>query len=119
MIAELEALRRHKLLIAFIVDDNLIGNKVAAKDLLRDIAEWQAAEGYPLQFFTEASLNLAEDEEMMALMVAANITVVFIGIETPNEESLRETKSSRTSGAERSSIGSARCRTPAWRSGAA
>ncbi|MCB0944133.1 MAG: B12-binding domain-containing radical SAM protein, partial [Mycobacterium sp.] len=92
VIAELEALRRHKLLIAFIVDDNLIGNKVAAKDLLRDIAEWQAAEGYPLQFFTEASLNLAEDEEMMALMVAANITVVFIGIETPNEESLRETK---------------------------
>ena len=92
VIAELEALRRHKLLIAFIVDDNLIGNKVAAKELLRDIAEWQAAEGYPLQFFTEASLNLAEDEEMMALMVAANITVVFIGIETPNEESLRETK---------------------------
>ena len=92
VIAELEALRKHKLLIAFIVDDNLIGNKVAAKKLLRDIAEWQAAEGYPLQFFTEASLNLAEDEEMMALMVAANITVVFIGIETPNEESLRETK---------------------------
>lgn len=92
VIAELEALRKEKLLIAFIVDDNLIGNKVAAKKLLRDVAAWQAAEGYPLQFFTEASLNLAEDDELMELMVAANIVVVFIGIETPNEESLIETK---------------------------
>ena len=92
VIAELEALRKQNLPIAFIVDDNLIGNKVAAKALLRDVAEWQAAEGYPLQFFTEASLNLAEDDELMELMVAANITVVFIGIESPNEESLRETK---------------------------
>ncbi|WP_167104715.1 B12-binding domain-containing radical SAM protein [Mycobacterium sp. DL592] len=92
VIAELEALRKQKLPIAFIVDDNLIGNKVAAKALLRDVAEWQAAQGYPLQFFTEASLNLSEDDELMELMVAANITVVFIGIETPNEESLRETK---------------------------
>lgn len=92
VIAELEAMRRQKLLIAFIVDDNLIGNKVAVKTLLRDVAAWQVAEGYPFQFFTEASLNLAEDDELMELMVAANITAVFIGIETPNEESLRETK---------------------------
>ena len=91
VIAELEALRKEHLPIAFIVDDNLIGNKVAAKALLRDVAEWQAAEGYPFQFFTEASLNLSEDDELMELMVAANITVVFIGIESPNEESLRET----------------------------
>ena len=92
VIAELEALRRQHLPIAFIVDDNLIGNKVAAKALLRDVAAWQAAEGYPLQFFTEASLNLSEDDELMELMVAANVTVVFIGIESPNEESLREAK---------------------------
>jgi len=92
VIAELEALRKQNLPIAFIVDDNLIGNKVAAKALLRDVAAWQAAEGYPFQFFTEASLNLSEDDELMELMVAANITVVFIGIESPNEESLREAK---------------------------
>jgi radical SAM superfamily enzyme YgiQ (UPF0313 family) len=92
VIAELEAMRKQNLLIAFIVDDNLIGNKVAVKTLLRDVAAWQAANGYPFQFFTEASLNLAEDDELMELMVAANITVVFIGIESPNEESLRETK---------------------------
>jgi len=92
VIAELEALRHQRLTIAFIVDDNLIGNKAAVKVLLRDIAAWQEAEGYPFSFFTEASLNLAEDDELMALMDAANIQVVFIGIESPNEESLRETK---------------------------
>ena len=92
VIAELEALRKQNLPMAFIVDDNLIGNKVAVKKLLRDVAAWQAAEGYPLTFFTEASLNLSEDDELMELMVAANIQVVFIGIESPNEESLRETK---------------------------
>lgn len=92
VIAELDALRKQNLPIAFIVDDNLIGNKVAVKPLLRDVAAWQAAEGYPLQFFTEASLNLSEDDELMELMIAANITVVFIGIESPNEESLREAK---------------------------
>ena len=48
--------------------------------------------GYPLTFFTEASLDLADDEELMQLMVEANISTVFVGIESPNEESLRETK---------------------------
>ena len=92
VIAELEAMRKQHMPIAFIVDDNLIGNKIAVKKLLRDVAAWQAAEGYPFTFFTEASLNLSEDDELMELMVAANIMVVFIGIESPNEESLRETK---------------------------
>ena len=51
-----------------------------------------AAEGYPFTFFTEASIDLADDAELMELMVEANIATVFIGIESPNEESLRETK---------------------------
>ncbi|MGO8936425.1 MAG: B12-binding domain-containing radical SAM protein [Mycobacterium sp.] len=92
VIAELEAMRKQRIQLAFIADDNLIGNKIAMKELLRDVAAWQAAEGYPLAFFTEASLNLSEDDELMELMDAANINVVFIGIESPNEESLRETK---------------------------
>jgi len=92
VIAELEAMRKQHMRIAFIVDDNLIGNKVAVKKLLRDVAAWQAAEGYPFTFLTEASLNLSEDDELMELMDAANILTVFIGIESPNEESLRETK---------------------------
>ena len=92
VIAELEAMRKQHLKMAFIVDDNLIGNKMAVKELLRDLIAWQTAEGYPFTFFTEASLNLAEDEELIQLMDAANIVTVFIGIESPNEESLRETK---------------------------
>lgn len=77
---------------AFIVDDNLIGNKQAIKTLLRDVIDWQNDKGYPLTFFTEASLDLADDPELLRLMVDANISTVFVGIESPNEESLRETK---------------------------
>ena len=78
--------------IAFIVDDNLIGNKVQIKKVLQDVAEWQRSKGFPLTFFTEASLDLADDVELMQLMVDCNIQTVFIGIESPNEASLRETK---------------------------
>jgi radical SAM superfamily enzyme YgiQ (UPF0313 family) len=92
VIAELEALRAQNMRVVFIVDDNLIGNKKAIKVLLRDVIAWQQANGYPLIFFTEASLDLADDPELMQLMVDVNITSVFVGIESPNEESLRETK---------------------------
>jgi radical SAM superfamily enzyme YgiQ (UPF0313 family) len=91
IIAELESLVAQRMHIVFIVDDNLIGNKKAVKALLKDVIAWQQAEGYPLTFFTEASLDLAEDPELMQLMTEANIQTVFIGIESPNEESLRET----------------------------
>ncbi len=91
VLAELEALRG-KVRILFIVDDNLIGNKRAVKPLLREVARYQREHGYPFIFFTEASLDLAEDDELMGLMVDANIVGVFVGIESPNEESLRETK---------------------------
>jgi radical SAM superfamily enzyme YgiQ (UPF0313 family) len=92
VIAELEALRRQKIEIAFIVDDNLIGNKKAIKVLLRDLIDYQRANGYPFDFFTETSLDLAEDDELLELMVEANIISVFVGIESPNEKSLQETK---------------------------
>jgi radical SAM superfamily enzyme YgiQ (UPF0313 family) len=89
---ELDAMRREKMRIVFIVDDNLIGNKKAIKEVLRAVVEWQHKNGYPLVFFTEASIDLADDPELMDLMVEANIIAVFIGIESPNEASLRETK---------------------------
>jgi radical SAM superfamily enzyme YgiQ (UPF0313 family) len=92
VIAELEALRAEGVKIAFVVDDNLIGNKRAIKPVLREVAAWQRRNGYPLSLFTEASLDLADDPELMAVMDEANILAVFIGIESPNEESLRETK---------------------------
>src|SRR5207248_7711705 len=72
--------------------DNLIGNKKAIKVLLRDLIAYQRANAYPFDFFTEASLDLAEDAELMELMVEANIISVFIGIESPNEKSLKETR---------------------------
>jgi radical SAM superfamily enzyme YgiQ (UPF0313 family) len=92
IIAELEALRAQGLRILFIVDDNLIGNKKAIKEVLRDVAAWQRRHGFPFSFFTEASIDMADDPELMELMVEANILAVFIGIESPREDSLRETK---------------------------
>ena len=92
VIAELEALVEQKIETVFVVDDNLIGNKRAIKELLRDIIEWQQKRGFPLMFFTEASIDLADDEELMRLMTEANFVSVFIGIESPNEDSLLETK---------------------------
>ena len=60
IIAEIEALRAQNISFAFVVDDNLIGNKKAIKVLLRDLVAWQQEQGYPMSFFTEASLDLAE-----------------------------------------------------------
>ena len=92
VLAELDGLLAAGKRTAFIVDDNLIGNKKAIKLLLRDVIAWQQANGYPLMFATEASIDLAEDSELIRLMVDANISEVFIGIETTNEAALRETK---------------------------
>jgi radical SAM superfamily enzyme YgiQ (UPF0313 family) len=72
----------------FIVDDNFIGNKKRAKELLTAMAEWGRTHGYPFRFITEASLNLADDLELLQLMKDARFTSVFLGIETPDELSL-------------------------------
>jgi radical SAM superfamily enzyme YgiQ (UPF0313 family) len=88
---ELDALRARGVHSVFFVDDNLIGNKPAAKELLRYLAEYQREHGYRFQLGTEASLNLAQDPELLALFRAANFGWVFIGIESPDEASLKET----------------------------
>ena len=92
VIAELDNLVAAGKRDAFVVDDNLIGNKKAIKPILRDIISWQKKNGYPLTLTTEASIDLAEDDEMVELMVEANFESVFIGIESPNDEALRHTK---------------------------
>jgi radical SAM superfamily enzyme YgiQ (UPF0313 family) len=92
IIAELEALRVLEVPLVFVVDDNLIGNKKEMKKILRHVIAWQQAKGYPLTFVTEASLDLADDDELMRLMVEANFNGVFVGIESTNEDALRETK---------------------------
>jgi len=72
----------------FLVDDNFIGNARNAKLLLQAIRQWQQEKGYPFSFATEASVNLADDEEMMRMMHEARFESVFLGIETPDESSL-------------------------------
>ena len=74
----------------FIVDDNFIGNKPKVKAFLRELIAWEQRRGIRLQFTTEASLNLADDGELLGLMVRAGFKKVFVGIETPQEESLLE-----------------------------
>jgi radical SAM superfamily enzyme YgiQ (UPF0313 family) len=75
----------------FFVDDNFIGNKAKLKkEILPVIAEWNEKRNNPFYFNTEASINLADDDKLMKLMVKAGFEAVFIGIESPNEESLIE-----------------------------
>ena len=75
----------------FFVDDNFIGNKKKLKkEILPAIAEWMEEKNSPFYLNTEASINLADDEELMQLMIQAGFEAVFIGIESPNEDSLLE-----------------------------
>ena len=91
MLAELDALKKVGWRgSVFIVDDNFIGNKRNVKKLLPDLIEWQEKNGRPFFFFTEASVNLADDDELLSLMRQASFRRVFLGIETPVEESLKE-----------------------------
>jgi radical SAM superfamily enzyme YgiQ (UPF0313 family) len=76
----------------FVVDDNFIGNKREAKALLRAIAAWQAEHDHPIEFMTEVTLNIAQDDELLSLMHEAGFTAIFIGIETPRASSLVETR---------------------------
>jgi radical SAM superfamily enzyme YgiQ (UPF0313 family) len=89
---ELDRLRTLGVNSVFFVDDNLIGNKRAAKELLRLLEDYQRRHGYPFQFGTEASLNLAEDDELLDLFRRAGFAWVFLGIESPDHASLAEVK---------------------------
>ena len=92
VLAELEALHRYGWRDSvFIVDDNFIGNRKKLKtETLPAMIGWLERKRYPFSFFTEASINLADDDELMRLMVEAGFDMVFVGIESPNEESLTE-----------------------------
>jgi radical SAM superfamily enzyme YgiQ (UPF0313 family) len=72
----------------FIVDDNFIGNKKRARDLLAALIAWGADHNHPFRYITEASLNLADDAELLGAMRDAGFTSVFLGIETPDEAAL-------------------------------
>lgn len=76
----------------FMVDDNFIGNKRNVKLLLQELKPWMEERGYPFRFNTEASVDLAKDQELMDMMVDCNFNAVFLGIETPDEDSLTLTQ---------------------------
>ena len=74
----------------FFVDDNFIGNQTESKKLLKAIAEWRKTRASNITFITEASLNVADNQELMDCLRQAGFTSLFIGLETPSEESLAE-----------------------------
>jgi radical SAM superfamily enzyme YgiQ (UPF0313 family) len=92
LIAELESLYAQGWRGAvFFVDDNFIGDKVKLKrEVLPSIIDWMESKDYPFYFYTEASIDIADDPQLMNLMVRAGFEEVFIGIETPHEEGLAE-----------------------------
>jgi len=99
MIAELEALRaRGWREMVFIVAANFIGDKPRTRALLREMIQWRRRTGAEMGFLTEASVNLADDAELCALMVEAGFTKVFVGIETPSAEALAECRKMQNRG---------------------
>ncbi|MGK7905671.1 MAG: B12-binding domain-containing radical SAM protein [Synechococcus sp.] len=73
----------------YFVDDNFVGNRKAAMDLLPHLIEWQQRNGYPIQFACEATLNLAQSPQLLAMMREAYFCTVFCGIETPEPDALK------------------------------
>jgi radical SAM superfamily enzyme YgiQ (UPF0313 family) len=92
VMAEIREIHRLGARNIFVVDDNFIGNKKEAKQLLTAMIEWQRANSYPIEFMTEVSINVSQDDELLTLMREANFGTIFIGIESPRAASLAETK---------------------------
>lgn len=75
--------------VVYFVDDNFIGNRKAAREMLPHLIDWQRRHRYPLQFACEATLNLAKQPEILSLMRQAQFVTVFVGIETPEADALK------------------------------
>lgn len=91
MLAELDAVKASGWRgLVFIVDDNFIGNKKNVRLFMPDLIKWSRDNDFPFSFITEASINLAEDDALLQSMKDAGFRRVFLGIETPVEESLKE-----------------------------
>jgi hopanoid C-2 methylase len=90
--AELDAIVAQKGYPSFIyfVDDNFIGNRKATREMLPHLIEWQRKRGHPLRFGCEATLNLAKQAEILALMRQAEFHTIFVGIETPEVDALKQ-----------------------------
>ena len=89
--AELDAMRQQKghPPVVYFVDDNFIGNRKAAKEMLPHLVAWQKQHGYPMSFACEATLNIAKQPEILALMRESSFLGIFVGIETPEADALK------------------------------
>lgn len=90
VIAEMREVARQPIDSIFFTDDNFVGNRKYAKKLLQAIIEFNTTQPKPLQYMTQVSVNLAQDEELMQLFYEARMTKVFVGVETPRKASLQE-----------------------------
>jgi hopanoid C-2 methylase len=90
--AELDSIMEQSRYPTFIyfVDDNFIGNRKATREMLPHLIEWQKKRGHPLRFGCEATLNLAKQPEILSLMRQAEFQTVFVGIETPEVDALKQ-----------------------------
>ena len=92
VIVEIEAWQRAGVAQVFFADDNFVGNRAYAKELLRALIVWNARQRHPLSFYTQVSIDVVRDKELLGLLRDANFSSVFIGIESPRKESLAETR---------------------------
>jgi radical SAM superfamily enzyme YgiQ (UPF0313 family) len=91
VLQEIEAWQARGVPQVFFADDNFIGNRAYAKDLLRALAKWNKRQRQAMSFYTQASIDMVRDEELLELLRDANFVSVFIGIESPRKSSLAET----------------------------
>jgi radical SAM superfamily enzyme YgiQ (UPF0313 family) len=93
VIAELEAISSTGFAgDVFFVDDNFVCKKKAAKAMLAELIAWRRRTGASLEFYTQASMDITEDSGLVDMMTRAGFTKVFLGIETPDQETLKEAK---------------------------
>lgn len=95
--AELDAMRQQKghPPVVYFVDDNFVGNRKAAKEMLPHLVAWQKQHGYPMSFACEATLNIAKQPETLALMRESSFLGIFVGIETPEADALKAMRKSQ------------------------
>ena len=91
VLQEIDAWKARGVPQVFFADDNFIGNRAYAKDLLRALAQWNKRQRPAMSFYTQASIDMVRDEELLGLLRDANFVSVFIGIESPRKSSLAET----------------------------
>jgi radical SAM superfamily enzyme YgiQ (UPF0313 family) len=91
VIAEVQAWADRGLTYVFFADDNFVGHRAYAKELLRALIKWNRKRSRPLSFHTQASIDMVRDEELLELLRDANFYKVFVGVESPRKASLAET----------------------------